>query len=606
MKSHQTYFRAAAGTIVRRLLPALALTLTLLPASRATAGTTATFVEVALARNIDFVGTTGDTFEGVEGSPGFLQRNMGQGAAVGDYDGDGDLDVYLLGFLDRANVLLRNDLDLGTASFTDVTADAGVGGLGMSRVAHFVDLDNDGDLDLIVLNDNDAAGAYPPSTLYRNDAGVFTDVTTGSGFEPLGYLRMGMSLADYDLDGLLDVYVTVWPMYGPEGPARMLGENRFYRNLGNFTFEDVTDAVGLGGLGRDSFTAIFHDLDEDGRPDIHVAIDHSSDETYLNTGSGFDRVTEDVGTTHTGNDMGANCADLDDDGDLDLYSTNITGPNFGTTQGNCLYVSDLASGGALSFSEQAFTFEIEDTFWGWGVEFIDPDNDGDLDIFAVSGFDEFVITIFGPSHALASTQSVLFTNEGGGTFTRSLVGADDDSRGLIAFDYDRDGDEDLLVTNVNQPVRLYENQTPGQGHWLDVAVEQTRGNRGGIGVTVFATIGGVTKRREILAGESYLAGTPAEAHFGLGAATTVDELRVRWTDGTETVLSNVPADQFIFIGQPELGDLDGSGVVDFVDLTSLLAAWGPCPTAPGACPADLDGDGQVAFPDLTALLANWG
>ncbi len=122
----------------------------------------------------------------------------------------------------------------------------------------------------------------------------------------------------------------------------------------------------------------------------------------------------------------------------------------------------------------------------------------------------------------------------------------DDSRALIAFDYDRDGDEDLLVTNINQPVQLLENVSSPRGHWLDVRLVQGRGlNRNAIGASIYATIGGVTKRRDIICGDSYLAGTPPEVHFGLGDSTVIDELRVRWTDGQETSIQDVPVDQLI-------------------------------------------------------------
>jgi len=165
----------------------------------------------------------------------------------------------------------------------------------------------------------------------------------------------------------------------------------------------------------------------------------------------------------------------------------------------------------------------------------------------------------------------------------------------------------MLITNVNQPVRLLENVSDPMGHWLEVAVVQSRGsNRNGIGVAVYATIGAVTKRRDILAGKSYLAGTPLEVHFGLGDATVIDELRIAWTDGTESVFTDVPADQFVTYTQPLVGDVDNDGDVDFQDLLLLLAAWGDCPEPPEECPADFDGNGVVNFTDILLLLGHWG
>ncbi len=200
------------------------------------------FVDVTVSSNLSFVGTYGGTFTGTDGGD-TIQRNMGNGAAVADYDGDGDLDVYLLGSLGHANVLYRNNLDQGFKTFTDVTATAGVGDTSLARVAHFADLDNDGDLDLLVISDNDGSD---PSRVYRNNGdGTFSDVTAGSNFVPDGYLRAGCALADYDLDGLLDIYVTVWARnLGVGNQGLFPGQNRLYRNLGGLVFEDVTESWG--------------------------------------------------------------------------------------------------------------------------------------------------------------------------------------------------------------------------------------------------------------------------------------------------------------------------------------------------------------------------
>ena len=529
------------------------------------------YVDVTTACNITFAGDYGNTFPLIFPQD-MLQRNMGNGVAVGDYDNDGDLDVYMLAQLDLPNVLLRNDLDVdsGIKTFTDVTATAGVGDLGESRIAHFADLDNDGDQDLVLINDNNMTALYSPSKIYRNNAnGTFTDVTAGSGFEPLGYLRCGAALADYDGDGLLDIYVTNWSFEAGTGGPTFPGSNRLYRNLGGLTFEDVTDAVGLGTLDRDSFQPVFHDLDGDHRPDIWVAIDHTSDEFYWNTPSGFVNDTVGVGAGHTGNDMGLSCADVDNDGDLDLYATNITDPDdiFATTQYNALHINQEDTTGSTSFIDEAVARGAEDTYWGWGIEFTDIENDGDLDIVAVNGFDEYVVFAV-PTSAIYQTPSVVLINDSTGHFTRDTAAGLEfpaDSRSLVAFDYDRDGDEDLLITNMNAPITLFENVSSDQGHWLNARLIQTAGgNRDGVGVRVFATAGGTTLRRDVITGDSYLAGSPAEVNFGLGTAAVIDELRVEWTDGSVSTYTNVPADRRIEIVQfgPD-DDLDG--VDDGVD-----------------------------------------
>lgn len=523
----------------------------------------AAFVDVAMKRGLDFRTSYGTTFPGLGVLNGLFQDNMGNGAAVGDYDNDGDFDIYLLGQNGHPNQLFRNDLETGNKGFTNVTESAGVGDSGMSRVAHFVDLDNDGNLDLVLVNDDEPSGAFPTSRIYRgNGDGTFADVTEGSNFRPVGYIRAGCSLADYDGDGLLDIYITVWTGELGEGEGQFPGSNRLYKNHGNFIFEDVSETIGPTPLLRDSFTAIFTDFDGNRTPDLYVAIDHTSDEFFWNNGGSFSFGSGDVfppygglGLGHRGNDMGIACADIDDDGDLDLYATNITDPSgiLGTDTYNVLQINQLDSLGMVQFVDEALERNVADTAWGWGTEFTDFDNDGDLDLVAVNGMDGYVVFTGGPLSPIYRTPSVLFVNDGSANFSRMEgTGLDvpADSRALVAFDYDRDGDEDLLITNINQPTQLFENTNANGNHWLCVALTQKPGlNRNGIGATVFATINGVTKRREILAGESYLAGTPAEAHFGLAAETTVDELRVRWTDGSETVLTDVSADQRLRVTQ---------------------------------------------------------
>ena len=503
------------------------------------------FEDVTERRGIDFVVEVNEVFEEIEAPLGRVSvENMGQGAAVGDYDNDGDLDIYLVGHVGQANRLYRNDLERGDKYFTDVTpallADEGLG-----RVAHFVDLDNDGWLDLLLINDDDASGNYEPSKLFKNDAaGGFVDVTEASGIHPIGYLKGGAAVVDYDGDGLLDVYVTNWNYRPTEGPGPFPGINRLYRNLGNLEFEDMTTEI--IGTAANSFSAIFTDFDGDLLPDLYVAVDHGYDNFFSNVdGENFVDIAEQAGVRHWGNDMGIAAADFDDDQDLDLYVTNITHPDRELTD-NVFYVNQLTETGELWFNEEAHERGVHDTYWGWGTEFVDVDQDGDLDIVAVTGFDEWNEWV-GSYRSLIGTPSVLFLNDGAGQFERRLgAGLDEaqDSRALIAFDYDRDGDQDLLVTNVGQPARLYENVSTGLGNALTVVLAPDAMALGGV---VYATVAGVTKRRDVVLGRSYLAGTPSEVHLGLGDAEVVESLRVVWVDGSETALTDVAANQLVRI-----------------------------------------------------------
>jgi len=358
-----------------------------------------------------------------------------------------------------------------------------------------------------------------------------------------------------------------------------------------------------------SFSSIFFDFNDDLYPDLFVAIDHTSDEFFWNRAGAFVNATAEVGATHTGNDMGVACSDLDDDGDLDLFVTNITDPShvFGTTQYNALNINTASPLEAARFSDEAALRGVHNTYWGWGTKFVDVENDGDLDLIAVTGFDEYVYLRVGPGSPVYRTPSVLLINDGTGRFSRlQSAGLDDpdDSRALIAFDYDRDGDEDLLVTNVNQPARLLENIGSPQGHWLQVELRQSIGeNRNGIGASVFAAVAGVTKRRDIIVGDSYLAGSPAEVHFGLGSASRLDVLQVKWTDGTESSYTNVVADRFVRIVQG-VPDADVDGDPDGVDNCPAMVNPGQenqdsdsrgdlcdnCPGVPNDGQINVDGD----------------
>ncbi|MEZ6242483.1 MAG: CRTAC1 family protein [Phycisphaerales bacterium] len=566
------------------------------------------YVDVTASAGIDHVNVPGLLFPGNHPTYQTIQKSIGQGAAVGDYDNDGDLDIYLCASLNHPNKLYRNNLDQGLKTFTEVAAAAGVDHMGLSRLAHFVDLDNDGWLDLFVINDDHPNNNYPGNQVYRNNHdGTFTNMTDTANARTVGYLRCGGSFADFDNDGLLDVYVTVWTGEAGFGNPFFTGYNRLLKNLGNFTFQDVTLDVGLGMLERDSFTPIFHDFDGDHRPDIQVAVDHTSDEFFHNTPDGFVRVTDEVGANHDANDMGSTCADFDDDGDLDVFNTNIGDPSgvWSPGQDNIIYLNNAPYGSLPSYTDAAPDRGVQYAYWGWGCEWSDSDQDGDLDLITVNGFADFIP----PWSVMDMAPPVCFLNDGTGHFTIDNTPGMDwigDSKCLIAFDYDRDGDDDLLVTNHNEPTYLLENDCPHAGHWLRVNVRQSNGNNlFGIGVTVYATVTinaqTVTKRREMLSAASYLAGLPAEVHFGLGDTTVVEELTVEWTDGTRTTMHDVAADQLLHIVQPTracASDLDASGALDASDVIAFLDLFNDkAPAADLAPPA-----GYFNYSDVIAFM----
>lgn len=510
--------------------------------------------DVAAERGLDFRGAYGTTPFALEPMAAMMQRNMGNGAAVADVFGDGRLSVLMLGQLGHPNRLFRNQLGAaGETEFVDVTDAAGLGNKGGSRAAAFADLDNDGDPDLIVMNDWDGAEMGSPSRIFRNNGdGTFADVTQGSGFDPFGYLVGGLSLGDYNRNGLLDIYVSYWTMELGGDPAReqmaikgrFPGQNRLFENRGGLTFEDVTDEAHLGQITRDSFSSVFADFTGDGWADLYVAIDHREDLFFENIGGDFRLASEDHGVGHVGNDMGIAVADLGSDGTLDLYVTNITDPNdqFGTGAGNTLLVGERAADGSVMYRDDATAMGVADSGWGWGTAFTDMNLDGRLDLYAAQGMQEFIAQ---QSPELRNQRARLFLGGQDGSFELTTeTGCDipGDQRSVVVFDYDRDGAPDLLVTQVAYSAVLLENGTTDR-HWL--TVDLSRAGAQAAGARVAVTAGGATSTQVALYGGSYLAGMPMELYFGLGDAATADNVTVTWADATTSDLGALSADQIV-------------------------------------------------------------
>ncbi len=489
------------------------------------------YVDSTLSSGIDFTHHDGPPL------PGMLpteQSRYGAGAAVEDYDRDGDLDVYLVDSAGHANRLYRNR---GDGTFEDVTDLAGVGDTGFGHMALFLDLDGDGWMDLVVLNDSISPTAQITGTggsrLYRNRGdGTFEDVTTGSGFAPVARILGGAAAGDYDRDGDLDLVVTSWFDWSIA----------LYRNEGGFVFTDVTDAAGLRTSATfvSAWTPLFVDLDSDGRQDLFVAVDYFEDYAFRNRGDGtFEPMTID---TSVGNDMGIASGDFDGDGDIDLYTTNITLPGDDVCC-NWLYRND----GTGSFENVAADYELNDTGWAWGTAFFDADLDGDLDLAAVNGWLQ-------PQWVTAGK---LFVQGADGSFADRTdecgFGRVGDSRSLVPFDADRDGDLDLLVTDVYGAAVLHENRTerPAGTGWLTVRLEGRRSNPHAIGARVVVRSGSDLQTREIVAGGSFYAGPPLEAHFGLPNAP--DELIIRWPSGLVQRLQSPPTEQVLTLTEPAGG-----------------------------------------------------
>lgn len=436
-----------------------------------------------------FSDTTG--LAGVRGQGGF------HGVAWGDYDRDGDLDLYATSFTD-ADRFFRNN---GDGTFTDVTETAGLSNPGHGRAAVWGDYDNDGWIDLYVTRDGE-----PTAQLWHNNAdGTFTDVTAMAGVGTTS----GMSAAwgDYNRDGLLDILV-----------ARWCDIPRLYRNKGNGTFTDVAWSAGIrrGGCG---VGAMFGDYDLDGDLDIFYSMGWSSNALYRNEGNGtFTDVTQASGLV--GNMQGGAAAwgDYDNDGDLDLLQSN--------DQTRCWLYRNNGDG---SFTEVGDSAGISGNLIGRGVAWGDYDKDGWLD-FAWLGWDGLR----------------LFRNNQNGTFTdvTDLEGLNGywGGNGLAWGDYDGDGDVDLYVTGWNGNA-LYRNAS--SGNWLVVDLVGKRSNRAGIGTRVTLEIPGVTQVREASGGSGYHGQDSLPVEFGLGSASGPVSLTIRWPSGLRQELRDVAVNQHI-------------------------------------------------------------
>lgn len=491
------------------------------------------FSEVTAQSQIDFVHHDPDL--------GVFDNSwwVGTGAAIADYDLDGDLDVYLVDSFGWPNQLYRNN---GDKTFTNVTEESGLGDTGGGSMGLFVDLDNDGDPDLVVANNTDSIyGTLTPAQLFRNDgAGPFTNVTDGSGFEPQGILVGGMAATDYNQDGLLDLYVVYWD-HNSDAPY-----NYLYRNDGDLKFTDVTALVGLDATNTQvrTWTPVFVDLDGDGLQDLYAAVDFDANYMFRLDFDGVDYVFTDVSAEadiqHVGNDMGVAVGDCNGDGLVDLFSTNITfEPPNELERTNAFYINQ---GFPEPFTEEAVDRGVWQSYWGWGTVFFDAELDGDLDIFSVGGR---------PVDYYGDKPGQLFVNDGSGFYEDlgAEAGADlvGDSRGLVAFDYDADGDQDLLIVNVLTPVALLENVSTHNHHWLTVRPIGQVGNRDAIGAKMWLTADGATQFREVMSGTSFYASMPSEQNFGTGEATIVDQLRIDWPGGATTEMVNVPVDQVLTV-----------------------------------------------------------
>ena len=557
---HLRYFRKLLGLFV--LLASIATAAQSSHPAPPTAQPAINFVDVAEKAGLTFT----DVFGGLT-TKKYIIETTGTGVAVFDYDNDGWPDIFFVngttleGFPDgRAptNHLYRNNHD---GTFTDVTAQAGLTATGWGQGVCVGDYDNDGWEDLYVT-------AYGKNRLYHNQHGVFTEVAEKAGVAGSGKAwGSGCAFVDYDRDGLLDLIVAnyvdfdlsttpapgertscIWKgtpvMCGPRGlPA---AKNILYHNRGNGTFEDVTTKAHIDQTnGHYALSVSTLDYDDDGWPDIYVACDSTPSILYHNNRDGtFTDVAVTAGAAFNEDGreqagMGTTIADYDGDGRPDIFKTNFSDDT------STLYHNN----GDGTFTDATFTagLGLHTKYLGWGTMFFDFDNDGWPDLILANGH---VYPEVDRYHLGSNYQEprILYHNNGNGTFTdiSDSAGAGittaSSSRGLAVGDFWNDGRMSVVVSNMNAQPSLLVNQVRYPNHWIAFKTIGTASNRDGIGARITVKAGKRILVDEVRSGSSYVSSNDMRVHFGLGAATKIDSVTVRWPNGRVETFGDLSVD----------------------------------------------------------------
>jgi enediyne biosynthesis protein E4 len=522
------------------------------------------FTNIARAAGLD-----GTTVYGGASSNKYLLETTGTGVAAIDYDRDGRLDLFFVngsrleGFAPGqapVNQVYRNK---GDGTFEDVTVKTGLGASGWGQGACVGDYDNDGYDDLFV-------SYWGQNRLYHNRAnGTFEDVTRRARLvNARTRWGTGCAFLDYDRDGRLDLFVAnyidldlataptpdsglcrykgIQVACGPPGLSG--GKNALYRNRGDGTFDDVSEKAGITrargtyGLGVSTL-----DFDNDGWVDLYVANDSNPSALYRNNHDGTFTdagVTSGCAYSQDGKPqagMGVAVGDYDRNGTMDIFKTNFAGDT------STLYAN--AGDGLCEDRTFAAGIGVNTRWLGWGTGWIDLDNDGWLDLFLTNGhvYPEVVQL---KTEAGYQQRKVVYRNLGNGRFSDlserlgEPITVPKAGRGSAFADFDNDGHVDVAISNVNDRPDLYRlNDTSGH-HWTTLTLVGTTSNRNAIGARVRCMTGTVTQWQEVRGGGSYLSQNDLRVHFGVGTATRIDRIDVRWPNGLEETWEHLPVDTF--------------------------------------------------------------
>lgn len=525
----------------------------------------------------DVTDATGIGFRHTDGSCGqrYIVETVTAGVATFDYDGDGDIDIYFLnGAPTRGgnhdgetprNALYRND---GAWHFTDVTDQARVGDAGFGLGVAVGDYDNDGDQDIYVNN-------YGPNVLYKNlGDGTFEDATSEAGVGAGSVVGAGACFLDIEGDGDLDLYCANYVDFTYDnhivlfegGHPRYVGPKDYnpvpdilFRNNGDGTFTDISEAAGISKSVGTGMGMVCLDYDNDGDTDIAVLNDVRGNFLLENDGKGkFEEAGLRTGVAFSGDgmaigSMGIDCGDYDNDGWLDLFQTSYSAE-----------LPALFRNTGLGFFEdvtRATGAGTKTYRWvNWGCGFADFDCDGDRDLFLANGHLQDNVELYDDSTAYEVRNTVLM-NTGRGKFVDVSALCGDglepklSSRGIGLDDLDNDGDVDVVVLNSRREPTIIRNDATTDNHWLEIQLRGTRTNRDGVGAHVRVVAGELVQIDEVHSGRGYQSHFGTRLHFGLGQREKIDRVEVRWIGGGEDAFDSVEVDRIVTLRE-------GSGNAD--------------------------------------------
>jgi enediyne biosynthesis protein E4 len=511
----------------------------------------------------------------------YIVESMSGGVLMIDFDRDGFLDIYftnaptvemaLKGEKSKSQ-LYRNN---GNLTFTDVTDKAGVGFPGYAMGGAVADFNNDGFPDMYIT-------CLGGNVLYQNNGdGTFSDVTKKAGVAD-GRWSAGAAFADYDGDGFLDLFVANYvdfklndlPGFGSLptckfrgvdvqcGPRGLRGAgDSFFKNNGDGTFSDMTKQLGMQDSdGFYGMQPIWSDFGNKGKPDVYIANDSTPNFFYQNKGDGkFEEIGLISGTGVSGDgseqgSMGVAVGDYLHTGNFAIYVTNFV------DEYNTLYRNN----GNYDFTDVSFNAKVAQAtrpYVGWGTGFFDLDNDTWLDLFVVNGhvypqMDQI------SSGAKYRQSKLLFLNQGDTTFCNATTQGGSAlselrvSRGAAFGDLDNDGSVDIVVEDLDSSPSILKNEGDKLNHWITFELGAKQGNPLAIGARIKVTTGKIVQTEEIRSGSSYLSQNDLRVHFGLGKATKVDSIEIRWNSGKVETIKDVAVDKFYAV-------LEGEGLVGF-------------------------------------------